>query len=102
MMTRCRKGSKLCVGEAEVSNHTHSACEFFTVRGRECNSWEAGFGTNGRPDALRGLLWCHFEMIWGHFGGTLGPLWISLASLYVYECDFKIILRDFQIIFIVP
>ena len=29
-------------------------------------------------------------------------LWSSLGPLYVYECDFKILLRDFQIIHIFP
>ena len=55
---------------------------------------------SGRPDALRGALWCHFGVIGGHFGATLESLWSSLGPLYVYECDFKILLRDFQIILI--
>ena len=41
-------------------------------------------------------------MIGGHFGATLESLWSSLGPLYVYECDFKILLRDFQIIHIFP
>ena len=41
-------------------------------------------------------------MIGGHFGATLESLWSSLGPLCVYECDFKILLRDFQIIFIFP
>ena len=63
---------------------------------------EAAFGHRGRPDALRGALWCHFGVIGGHFGATLESLWSSLGPLYVYECDFKFLLRDFQIIFIFP
>ena len=41
-------------------------------------------------------------MIGGHFGATLESLWSSLGPLYVYECDFRILLQDFEIILIFP
>ena len=41
-------------------------------------------------------------MIGGHFGATLESLWSSLGPLYVYECDFKILLQAFQIILNFP
>ena len=44
----------------------------------------------GEPDIL------------GSFRGHFGSLWNSLGSLYAYECDFKIILRHFQILIIFP
>ena len=99
-MTHCRKGSTVCVDGAEVSNHIYSKSSFCTSRGREYDFWEAAFGHNGRPDALRGSLWCHFGVIGGHFGATLESLWSSLGPLYIYECDYKIPLRYFQIILI--